>query len=127
MFLKVNQNIAFRGNQTAQVQDTTVTNPVDNSNVAPDATDKEKSHAMEWAMGATALAAIVVGILGHNGKLGKGVQKILGGAQKDAKEGEPVANILNGETKEVASTTENNININKQQIENIGKKYSINC
>src|SRR5574344_1641474 len=79
----------FRGNETAkaaqgQQENTTVTNPVDNSNVAPDSADKEKSHAMEWVIGATALAAVtVLGILGHNGKLGNGVQKFLRGAEKD--------------------------------------------
>src|SRR5574344_1228789 len=98
MSLNVNgYNPYFRGNETtqaAQVQqeNTTVTNPVDNSNVAPDSADKEKSHAMEWAIGATALAAVtVLGILGHNGKLGNGVQKFLGGAEKDVKEGEEAA------------------------------------
>src|SRR5574344_2254782 len=105
MSLNVNgYNPIFRGNETAQAaqqENTTVTNPVDNSNVAPDTADKEKSHAMEWAIGATALAAVVaLGILGHNGKLGKGVQNFLGGAKKDIKEGEKASEGLKEETRE---------------------------
>lgn len=49
------------------------------------ALDKEKSNAMKYMIGATALAAVIgLGIAGRNGHLGEGVQKLLGGAKKSA-------------------------------------------
>lgn len=87
MSLKVNQNIAFRGNETVQPQQNkAVTNPANNSNTTPNS-DKEKSNAMKYAIGATALAAVItLGILGRKGKLGKGIQKFLGGIETKAPE-----------------------------------------
>lgn len=47
--------------------------------------DKEKSNAMKYMIGATALAAVIgLGIAGRKGHLGEGVQKLLGGAKKSA-------------------------------------------
>lgn len=47
--------------------------------------DEEKSNAVKYMIGATALAAVVgLGIAGYKGKLGKGVQKLLGGAESAA-------------------------------------------
>lgn len=50
--------------------------------------DEEKSNATKYMIGATALAAVIgLGIAGYNGKLGKGIQKLLGGAEKAAEKG----------------------------------------
>ncbi len=45
--------------------------------------DEEKSNATKYMIGATALAAVIgLGVAGYKGKLGKSVQKFLGGAEK---------------------------------------------
>ena len=50
--------------------------------------DEEKSNAAKYMIGATALAAVIgLGIAGYNGKLGKSVQKFLGGAEKAVEKG----------------------------------------
>ena len=50
--------------------------------------DEEKSNATKYMIGATALAAVVgLGIAGYKGKLGKSVQKFLGGAEKAVEKG----------------------------------------
>ena len=50
--------------------------------------DEEKSNAAKYMIGATALAAVIgLGVAGYNGKLGKGIQKFLGGAEKAAEKG----------------------------------------
>lgn len=50
--------------------------------------DEEKSNATKYMIGATALAAVIgLGIAGYNGKLGKGIQEFLGGAEKAVKDG----------------------------------------
>ena len=55
--------------------------------------DEEKSNATKYMVGATALAAVIgLGVLGYNGKLGKSVQKFLGGAEKAAEKGTKGAN-----------------------------------
>lgn len=56
--------------------------------------DEKKSNATKYMIGATALAAVIgLGIAGYNGKLGKGIQKFLGGAEKATeKAGEKAGN-----------------------------------
>lgn len=56
--------------------------------------DEEKSNATKYMIGATALAAVIgLGIAGYNGKLGKGIQEFLGGAEKATKKaGEKAGN-----------------------------------
>ncbi len=50
--------------------------------------DEEKSNAAKYMIGATALAAVIgLGVLGYKGKLGKGIQEFLGGAEKAAEKG----------------------------------------
>ena len=50
--------------------------------------DEEKSNATKYMIGATALAAVIgLGIAGYKGKLGKGIQEFLGGAEKAVKDG----------------------------------------
>ncbi len=50
--------------------------------------DEEKSNATKYMLGATALAAVIgLGIAGYKGKLGKGIQELLGGAEKAAEKG----------------------------------------
>lgn len=50
--------------------------------------DEEKSNATKYMIGATALAAVIgLGVLGYKGKLGKGIQEFLGGAEKAAEKG----------------------------------------
>lgn len=50
--------------------------------------DQEKSNATKYMLGATALAAVIgLGIAGYKGKLGKGIQELLGGAEKAAEKG----------------------------------------
>lgn len=50
--------------------------------------DEEKSNATKYMIGATALAAVIgLGVAGYKGKLGKSVQKFLGGAEKAVKDG----------------------------------------
>lgn len=50
--------------------------------------DEEKSNATKYMIGATALAAVVgLGIAGYKGKLGKGIQKFLGGAENAVEKG----------------------------------------
>lgn len=50
--------------------------------------DEEKSNATKYMIGATALAAVIgLGIAGYKGKLGKSVQKFLGGAEKAVEKG----------------------------------------
>lgn len=50
--------------------------------------DEEKSNATKYMIGATALAAVIgLGVAGHNGMLGKSIQKFLGGAEKAVKDG----------------------------------------
>ena len=50
--------------------------------------DEEKSNAIKYMIGATALAAVVgLGIAGYKGKLGKGIQKFLGGAENAVEKG----------------------------------------
>jgi hypothetical protein len=47
--------------------------------------DKQKSNAYKYMLGATALAGIVaLGIAGYKGHFGESVQKLLGGAEKEA-------------------------------------------
>lgn len=49
----------------------------------PEEVDEKKSNASKYMIGATALAAVIgLGILGYKGKLGQGVRKFLGGAEK---------------------------------------------
>ena len=46
--------------------------------------DEEKNNAAKYMIGATALAGVVaLGVAGYKGKLGKGIQKFLGGAEKE--------------------------------------------
>ena len=68
--------------------------------------DEEKSNAAKYMIGATALAAVIgLGVAGYNGKLGKGIQKFLGGAEKAAEKGSqnagetvlPKKKFINGE------------------------------
>ena len=50
--------------------------------------DEEKSNATKYMIGATALAAVIgLGVAGHNGMLGKSIQKFLGGAEKAVEKG----------------------------------------
>ena len=50
--------------------------------------DEEKSNAAKYMIGATALAAVIgLGIAGYKGKLGKGIQEFLGGAENAVKDG----------------------------------------
>ena len=50
--------------------------------------DEEKSNAAKYMIGATALAAVIgLGVAGYKGKLGKGIQKFLGGAEKAVEKG----------------------------------------
>lgn len=50
--------------------------------------DEEKSNATKYMIGATALAAVIgLGVAGYKGKLGKSVQKFLGGAEKAVEKG----------------------------------------
>lgn len=50
--------------------------------------DEEKSNATKYMIGATALAAVIgLGVAGYKGKLGKSVQKFLGGAENAVKDG----------------------------------------
>lgn len=50
--------------------------------------DEEKSNATKYMIGATALAAVIgLGVVGYKGKLGKGIQKFLGGAENAVKDG----------------------------------------
>ena len=50
--------------------------------------DEEKSNATKYMIGATVLAAVIgLGIAGYKGKLGKGIQEFLGGAEKAVKDG----------------------------------------
>ena len=50
--------------------------------------DEEKSNAAKYMIGATALAAVIgLGIAGHNGMLGKSIQKFLGGTEKAVEKG----------------------------------------
>lgn len=60
--------------------------------------DEEKSNAAKYMIGATALAGVVaLGVAGYKGKLGKGIQKFLGGAEKSVeKEGSKAAGAASG-------------------------------
>ncbi len=50
--------------------------------------DEEKSNATKYMIGATALAAVIgLGVAGYKGKLGKSVQKFLGGAENAVEKG----------------------------------------
>ena len=50
--------------------------------------DEEKSNAAKYMIGATALAAVIgLGVAGHNGMLGKSIQKFLGGTEKAVEKG----------------------------------------
>lgn len=50
--------------------------------------DEEKSNATKYMIGATALAAVIgLGVAGYKGKLGKGIQEFLGGAEKAVEKG----------------------------------------
>ena len=50
--------------------------------------DEEKSNATKYMIGATALAAVIgLGVAGHNGMLGKSIQKFLGGTEKAVEKG----------------------------------------
>lgn len=50
--------------------------------------DEEKSNATKYMIGATALAAVIgLGVAGYKGKLGKSIQKFLGGAEKAVEKG----------------------------------------
>ena len=55
--------------------------------------DEEKSNATKYMIGATALATVIgLGIAGYKGKLGKGIQEFLGGAEKAVEKGTQKAN-----------------------------------
>lgn len=74
--------IAFSGTENVQVQPEVKKAEPEK---VPEPVDKEKSNAAKYMIGATALAAVVgLGIAGHRGHLGEGVQKLLGGAKKSA-------------------------------------------
>ena len=70
--------------------------------------DEEKSNAAKYMIGATALAAVIgLGVAGYNGKLGKSVQKFLGGAENAVKDGaqnvgEAATETLTGTSSKVA-------------------------
>lgn len=50
--------------------------------------DEEKSNATKYMIGATALAAVIgLGVVGYKGKLGKSIQKFLGGAENAVEKG----------------------------------------
>ena len=50
--------------------------------------DEEKSNATKYMIGATALAAVIgLGVAGYKGKLGKSIQKFLGGAENAVEKG----------------------------------------
>ena len=73
------ERISFRGVESMpqiKSQETPITK-------APEK-DEEKSNAAKYMIGATALAGVVaLGVAGYKGKLGKGIQKFLGGAEKE--------------------------------------------
>ncbi len=76
------EKIAFKGNEP-QVR----TKKSDSMSFTANfhACDEEKNNAAKYMIGATALASIVaLGVAGYKGKLGKGIQKFLGGAEKTA-------------------------------------------
>lgn len=70
--------------------------------------DEEKSNATKYMIGATALAAVIgLGIAGYKGKLGKGIQEFLGGAEKAVKDGAQNASESTGSaSKPLTSGTE---------------------
>ena len=74
------EKIAFKGNEPSfQTKKVNCTNFTGNLI----AEDEEKNSTAKYMIGATALAGIVaLGVLGYKGKLGKGIQELLGGAEK---------------------------------------------
>ena len=77
--------------------------------------DEEKSNAAKYMIGATALAAVIgLGVAGYKGKLGKGIQKFLGGAE-------------NAVEKETQNASENAGSVSKpltSGTESVGSKAS---
>ena len=66
--------------------------------------DEEKSNATKYMIGATALAAVIgLGIAGYKGKLGKGIQEFLGGAEKAVKD--DAQNVGEAATETLTSTS----------------------
>ena len=73
----------IKNNATVQyIQQPTLASSQSSNTSEP--TDKEKSNAAKYMIGATALATVIgLGIYaGYNGKLGKNIQKLLGGTEK---------------------------------------------
>ena len=105
--------------------------------------DEEKSNAAKYMIGATALAAVIVlGVAGYNGKLGKGIRKFLGGAEKAAEKGSqnagetvlPKKKFVNGEaytgileTKKAKLTYENGYIIKSELAHGTVKVYNRNA
>ena len=84
--------------------------------------DEEKSNATKYMIGATALAAVIgLGIAGHAGKLGKGIQELLGGAEKATEKGvkrteELVTNAQGGAKKTLSGGSSSSIGMYGQDL-----------
>lgn len=78
----------------------------------PKTVDEEKSNASKYMIGATALAGIItLGVLGYKGKLGKGIQNMLGNGEKAADE--VTSSIPNTKNKDVSGKPKDTQNLNE--------------
>lgn len=81
-------------------------------------TDKEKSNAAKYMLGATAVATVIAaGIMGRKGLLGKNIQKFLGGGKKEAAaEAEKAAREAQAEAEKAAKEAQEKINAESERI-----------
>lgn len=83
----------------------------------PETVDEEKSNASKYMIGATALAGIItLGVLGYKGKLGKGIQNMLGNGEKAADE--VTSSITNTKNTDVPGKSKVTANPNEAQDTN---------